>query len=104
MSNMKFYRGDGQVVEIEDFTSPKELDMRGTFIETLPEGKMLSDLDDLEYFQRKIYTSLAIPKSYLMNSENPGPPPAFRTLITREELHAIWVVQDFDRAMKVVSR
>ena len=82
--------------QTEDFIFPREIDRRGSKVEKLPEGTFL---DDIEYFQRKVWTSLAIPKSYLGSPSTPK----FRTLVSKEQVLAIFAVIDFDRAMKVVG-
>lgn len=49
----------------EDFWFPRREGNRSTEIETLPGGSTLSDNDNLAYFQKKLYKSLAVPVSRL---------------------------------------
>ncbi len=46
---------------LEDFWLPRSGGGRGTEITTLPGGQNLSELDDVVYFQRKLYKSLNVP-------------------------------------------
>ncbi len=52
----------------EDFYIAQTADGRGSKIETLPGGQNLGELDDLYYFQEKIFRGLRIPVSYMVNS------------------------------------
>lgn len=68
---------------LEDFWLPRR-DGKATEIQTLPGGNAFSQLDDLEYFQRKLYKSLNVPLMRLQ-------PETQNTLgraseITREEI------------------
>lgn len=47
----------------DDFWLPRREGGRGTEITTLPAGQNLSDLDDVLYFQKKLYKSLNVPIS-----------------------------------------
>lgn len=49
----------------EDFWFPRREGSRATEIDTLAGGSSLSDNNNLEYFQRKLYKSLAVPVSRL---------------------------------------
>lgn len=46
---------------LEDFWLPRREGGRGTEITTLPGGQNLGDLDDVIYFQRRLYKSLNVP-------------------------------------------
>jgi len=46
---------------LEDYWFPKRSDGRGSEVTTLPGGQSLSELADVEYFQKKLYRSLHIP-------------------------------------------
>ena len=46
---------------LEDFWLPRSEGGRGTEITTLPGGQNLGDLDDVIYFQRRLYKSLNVP-------------------------------------------
>ena len=50
---------------LEDFWLPRREGGRGTEITTLPGGQNLGEIDDIIYFQRKLYRSLNIPVSRL---------------------------------------
>ena len=73
-----------QMSMLEDFWLPRREGGRGTEITTLPGGSNLGEIDDIVYFQRKLYRSLNVPVSR-MEAEQ-----AFSlgrsTEITRDEL------------------
>jgi len=46
---------------LEDFWLPRREGGRGTEITTLPGGQNLADIDDIEYFKKKLYQSLNVP-------------------------------------------
>jgi len=73
-----------QMSMLEDFWLPRREGGRGTEITTLPGGSNLGEIDDIEYFQRKLYRSLNVPISRLEaeNSFSLGR----TTEITRDEL------------------
>jgi hypothetical protein len=50
---------------LEDFWFPRREGGRGTEIETLPGGSNLGEMDDVIYFQKKLYKSLNVPISRL---------------------------------------
>ena len=54
---------------LEDFWLPRREGGRGTEITTLPGGSNLGEIDDITYFQRKLYRSLNVPISR-MEAEN----------------------------------
>lgn len=49
----------------DDFWLPRREGGRGTQIETLPGGQNLGEMDDIEYFKKKLYKSLNVPTSRL---------------------------------------
>ena len=49
----------------EDFFFPQTAEGRGSSVEVLPGGQNLGEIDDLRYFQNKMFRSLRIPSSYL---------------------------------------
>ena len=59
---------------LEDFWLPRREGGRGTEISTVPGGKNLGELEDVKYFQKKLYRSLNVPESRLEsdNSFNIG--------------------------------
>ena len=50
---------------LEDFWLPRREGGTGTQIDTLPAGQNLGQIEDVEYFQRKLYQALNIPVSRL---------------------------------------
>jgi len=55
---------------MEDFWMPRREGGRGTEITTLAGGQNLGEINDIEYFQRKLYQSLNVPMSR-MNPDQP---------------------------------
>ena len=76
---------------LEDFWRPRREGGRGTEITTLPGGSNLGEIDDITYFQRKLYRSLNVPISRL-ESES-GFSLGRSTEITRDELKFTKFVQ-----------
>ena len=54
---------------LEDFWLPRREGGRGTEITTLPGGQNLGELEDIKYFQRKLYKSLNVPDSRLESEQ-----------------------------------
>lgn len=52
---------------MEDFWLPRREGGRGTEIDTLPGGQNLGEIDDIVYFQNKLYKSLNVPTSRLQD-------------------------------------
>ena len=50
---------------LEDFWLPRREGGRGTEITTLPGGQNLGELEDVKYFQKKLYKALNVPSSRL---------------------------------------
>jgi len=50
---------------LEDFWLPRREGGRGTEITTLPGGQNLAEIEDIEYFKKKLYRSLNVPTSRL---------------------------------------
>ena len=50
---------------LEDFWLPRREGGKGTEITTLDGGQNLGEMDDVEYFQRRLYQALSIPKTRL---------------------------------------
>ena len=69
---------------LEDFWLPRREGGRGTEITTLPGGQNLGEMDDVDYFRRKLYKSLNVPVTRMEaeNQFNLGR----STEITRDEL------------------
>ena len=76
---------------LEDFWLPRREGGRGTEITTLPGGSNLGEIDDIVYFQKKLYKSLNVPVSR-MDSES-GFSLGRSTEITRDELKFTKFVQ-----------
>jgi hypothetical protein len=69
---------------LEDFWLPRREGSRGTEITTLPGGQNLGELEDVKYFERKLYKALGVPIGRLENQQ--GFSLGKSTEITREEL------------------
>ena len=76
---------------LEDFWLPRREGGRGTEITTLPGGSNLGEIDDIVYFQRKLYRSLNVPISRL--EAEAGFSLGRSTEITRDELKFTKFVQ-----------
>ena len=50
---------------LEDFFLPRREGGRGTEITTLPGGENLGQIDDIIYFQKKLYKALNVPMNRL---------------------------------------
>jgi hypothetical protein len=70
---------------MEDFWLPRREGGKGTEITTLPGGQNLGELEDVKYFQKKLYASLNVPLSRL-NPEQNGFSLGRSSEITRDEL------------------
>jgi hypothetical protein len=69
---------------LEDFWLPRREGSKGTEISTLPAGQNLGELEDVKYFERKLYKSLGVPISRLEPQQ--GFSLGRSTEITRDEL------------------
>ena len=76
---------------LEDFWLPRREGGRGTEITTLPGGQNLGEIDDILYFQKKLYRSLNVPISRLEAEQNFSL--GRSTEITRDELKFTKFVQ-----------
>ena len=70
---------------LEDYWLPRREGSRGTEIITLPGGQAMSQIEDVEYFRKKLYMALNVPISRL-TSESTGFNMGRTTEITREEI------------------
>ena len=70
---------------LEDFWMPRREGGKGTEVSTLPGGQNLGQMDDVLYFQRKLYKSLNVPTSRLETDQN-GFNMGRQAEITRDEL------------------
>ena len=80
-----------QMSMLEDFWLPRREGGRGTEITTLPGGANLGEIEDIVYFQRKLYRSLNVPISRLEAESNFSL--GRSTEITRDELKFTKFVQ-----------
>lgn len=63
-------RDDRKFMSImEDFWLPRKEGNKGTEITTLPAGQNLSEMEDVDYFRRKLYRALGIPPSRIDSGE-----------------------------------
>ena len=69
---------------MEDFWLPRREGGKGTEIDTLPGGQNLGELEDVKYFERKLYKSLNVPISRL--EPNQGFSIGRVAEVTRDEL------------------
>lgn len=76
---------------LEDFWLPRKEGSRGTEISTLPGGQNLGEMEDVKYFERKLYKALGVPLSRL--EPNQGFSLGRTTEITRDELKFTKFVQ-----------
>jgi len=95
---------------LEDFWLPRREGGKGTEITTLPGGQNLGQIEDVDYFKKKLLQSLNVPYSRLDNTQGGGFASLGRsTEITRDELKFAKFVtrvrnkfsQLFDHALKV---
>ena len=70
---------------MEDFWLPRREGGKGTEISTLPGGQNLGELEDVKYFEKKLYKALNVPVSRL-NPESSGFSLGRTNEITRDEL------------------
>jgi hypothetical protein len=70
---------------LEDFWLPRREGGKGTEITTLPGGQNLGELEDVKYFEKKLYKALGVPYSR-MESQPGGIGLGRSTEITRDEL------------------
>lgn len=69
---------------LEDYWLPRREGGKGTQVDTLPGGQAMNQIDDLEYFLRKVYKSLNVPFNRFQGENS-----AFATRateVTRDEL------------------
>ena len=76
---------------LEDFWLPRREGGKGTEITTLPGGQNLGELEDVKYFEKKLYKALGVPMSRL--EKNQGFSLGRTTEITRDELKFTKFVQ-----------
>ena len=75
-----------QMSMLEDFWLPRREGGRGTEINTLPSGQNLGEIDDIEYFRKKLYQSLNIPISRIEGTDSTAFNLGRSTEINRDEV------------------
>ena len=85
---------------LEDFWLPRREGGRGTEITTLPGGSNLGEIDDITYFQKKLYRSLNVPVSRL--AEESGFQIGRSDNITRDELKFTKFVQRLRKKFSIM--
>lgn len=70
---------------LEDYWLPRREGQNGTEITTLPSGQNLGKMEDVDYFEKKLYRSLGVPVSRI-NPEQAGFNLGRSAEITRDEL------------------
>lgn len=70
---------------LEDFWLPRREGGRGTEITTLPGGQNLGEIDDIVYFQKKVYKALNVPIGRINPEEQAGGILGRASEITRDE-------------------
>ena len=71
---------------MEDFWMPRREGGKGTEITTLPGGQTLGQIEDVQYFQNKLYQALNVPLSRLISQQQGGFSLGRSTEITRDEI------------------
>ena len=89
-----------QMSMLEDFWLPRREGGRGTEITTLPGGSNLGEIDDILYFQKKLYRSLNIPISRLETES--GFNMGRGAEITRDEVKFTKFVQKLRRKFNIL--
>jgi hypothetical protein len=92
---------------MEDFWLPRREGGKGTEIDTLPGGQNLGELEDVKYFEKKLYKALNVPVSRL-NPETSGFSIGRVAEVTRDEMKFTKFVERlrtkfsdlFDQALK----
>jgi hypothetical protein len=69
---------------LEDFWLPRKEGNKGTEIQTLPAGQNLSEMEDVDYFRRKLYRAMGLPPSRI--DQGTGFSLGRSTEISRDEL------------------
>jgi hypothetical protein len=85
---------------LEDYWLPRREGGKGTEVTTLPGGQAMNQIDDINYFQQKMYKSLGVPISRLEQSPILGAGRA--TEISRDELRFNRLIQRLRRKFSLV--
>lgn len=96
-------RDDRKFMSImEDFWLPRRENGKGTEITTLPAGQNLSEMEDVEYFKRKLYRSLNLPPSRFADQGSAGFNLGRASEISRDELRFIKFIHRMQTQFNVV--
>ena len=71
---------------LEDFWLPTREGVRGTDITTLPGGSNLGEIEDIRYFQKKLYQALNVPYSRMDSEAQGGLQLGKATEVSRDEI------------------
>ena len=71
---------------LEDFWLPRREGGRGTDITTLPGGSNLGEIEDIRYFQKKLYQALNVPYSRMDSEAQGGLQLGKATEVSRDEI------------------
>jgi hypothetical protein len=85
---------------LEDFWLPRREGGKGTEITTLPGGQNLGEIEDIKYFQRKLYEALNVPVSRL--EQQSGLNFGRAAEITRDELKFAKFVQKLQNSFAMI--
>ena len=75
-----------QMSMLEDFWLPRREGGRGTEISTLPGGQSLGEIEDIQYFRKKLYQALNVPISRIEGTEQTAFNLGRATEINRDEV------------------
>jgi len=89
-----------QLSMLEDFWMPRRGEGKSTEITTLPAGQNLGELEDVKYFERKLYKSLNVPISRL--EAQPGFTLGRSSEITRDELKFMRFIEKLRARFSIV--
>lgn len=71
---------------LEDYWLPRRGDGKGTQVETLPAGQNMGEMENVKYFQRKLYASLHVPLGRLYQDDMYSMGQDLSAGISREEI------------------
>ena len=71
---------------MEDYWMPRREGGKGTEVTTLPGGQNLGEIQDIDYFRKKVFESLGVPLGRLMSDQAAGFSVGRSSEITREEV------------------
>ena len=74
----------------EDYYIPVRGGEGSTRIETLPGGQYTGDIDDIKYWQNKMFASIKVPRPYLISDENSSDD---KESLTQKDIHFARTIQ-----------